>query len=348
VDHTNAEFAFIERSRRRVRGCERLTVPIGDDAACWEFPRPARCLVTTDMLLDGVHFRLGETPPQLVGRKALAVNLSDVAAMAGRPLAAFVSVAFPRNSDPDAAGVRATAALRDERLADGLYDGLLQLADEFGVVVAGGDTNAWDGPLVISVTLIGEATDRGPVTRGGARPGDWIFVTGELGGSMVSSQGFPEIPGNWGRHLTFPPRVNEALRLHEAVALRAMIDLSDGLASDLPHILDESGVGAVLRADAIPVSDAALDACAAAHPSGAAARSAADGRSPLQHALGDGEDFELCFTVSPADGARLLADPPIAPRLSHIGTITAERQCELVDADGNRTPLPRAGWEHRW
>jgi thiamine-monophosphate kinase len=322
VNGSQEEFAFIDRIRRRVRGSERLTVPIGDDAACWDFPQPARCLVTTDMLMDGVHFQLSETSPQLVGRKALAVNLSDVAAMVGRPLAAFVSVAF--------------SAKCDRRWTDGLYDGLVQLADEFGTVIAGGDTNAWNGPFVISVTVIGEATAKGPVTRGGAQPGDWIFVTGELGGSLA------------GRHFTFQPRVNEALQLHDAVDLHAMIDLSDGLASDLPHILDESGdpgrmrrrgtiqrgVGAILEAASIPVSEAA--------------RSIADGRSPLEHALTDGEDFELCFTVSPADGERLLADPPLALRLSHIGTITAEKNCELVDADGTRSPLPRAGWQHRW
>jgi thiamine-monophosphate kinase len=320
LNGSQEEFPFIERIRKRARGCDRLTVPIGDDAACWEFPQPARCLVTTDMLMDGVHFRLSETPPQLVGRKALAVNLSDIAAMAGRPLAAFVSIAFPKNSGA--------------QLPDGLYDGLLELADAYGTVVAGGDTNAWDGPFVISVTVIGEATAKGPVTRSGARSGDWIFVTGELGGSLVSSRGIQKIPGNWDRHLTFPPRVNEALQLHEAADLHAMIDLSDGLASDLPHILDESGVGATLHAERIPVSNAAL--------------STSDGRTPLEHALADGEDFELCFAVSPADGERLMIDAPIALKLSHIGTITAERNCELVAADGTRSPLARCGWEHRW
>ena len=327
MDDTNAEFAFIERIRRRVRGCERLTVPIGDDAACWEFPQPARCLITTDMLIDGVHFQLAETPPPLVGHKALAVNLSDMAAMAGRPLAAFVSVAFPQQLRHPV-----SSRHRVSELADGIYDGLLQLADEFGVVVAGGDTNAWNGPLVISVTLIGEATERGPVTRGGARPGDWILVTGELGGSLVSSQGFSEIPGNWGRHLTFPPRVDEALRLHETAELHAMIDLSDGLASDLPHILDESGVGAILRADTIPVSDAL--------------RSAPGGRSPLEHALGDGEDFELLFAVSPEDGRKLLDHPPVEVKLSHIGEIVESPTREMIDAGGHGRPIPSDGWKH--
>ena len=308
VNEEQTEFGFINRLRERIAASDRLSIPIGDDAACCEFPEPSRCLVTTDMLMDGVHFRLEETTPQLVGRKALAVNLSDIAAMAGQPLFAFVSVAFPRNATRE--------------LTDGITDGLLQLADEFGVLIAGGDTNAWDGPFVISVTIIGEATERGPVTRSGALPGDSVFVTGDLGGSLS------------GRHLTFRPRVDEALRLHEAVDLHSMIDLSDGLASDLHHILDESRVGVVVGSESIPVSEAA--------------RCATDGRSPLEHALCDGEDFELCFTVSPADGELLLQNSPIETRLSRIGTITSEGICELVDAQGNPKPLPRSGWQHRW
>lgn len=303
----NSEFAFIEWARARAAQDERLTVPIGDDTACWDFPEPARCLITTDMLLEGTHFTIPPATPCLVGRKALAVNLSDVAAMAGRPLAAFISIAFPRHGDG---------------LGEELYAGLQELAGEFGVVIAGGDTNAWDGPLAISLTLLGEATSRGPVTRGGAQPGDAILVTGELGGSLS------------GRHLEFAPRVREALRLHEAAPLHAMIDLSDGLASDLPHILDESRVGAELDADAIPVSESA--------------RMLNDGRAPLEHALSDGEDFELLFTVSPQDGDRLLDNPPLSIPLTRIGTIIAERKCELVDAAGNRSPLEPTGWQHRW
>src|SRR5262249_32645732 len=152
-------------------------------------------------------------------------------------------------------------------LAEELYRGLRQVADAFDTAIAGGDTNSWDGPLVISVTLLGEATGRGPVTRAGARPGDWLLVTGPLGGSIL------------GKHLDFPPRVREAQRPHAKAALHAMIDVSDGLAADVAHVCAESRCGAVLRADAIPVS--------------ADARRMADAGAPLEHALGDGEDFEL-------------------------------------------------------
>src|SRR5262249_57095591 len=132
----------------------------------------------------------------------------------------------------------------------------------------------------------GEATGSGPVPRGGARPGDWLLVTGPLGGSIL------------GKHLDFTPRVRAAIQLHAAAELHAMIDVSDGLAADVNHICEESRCGAVLRAEAIPVADAA--------------RAPTDGRSPLEHALGDGEDFELVFAVAPADGERLVREQPVA------------------------------------
>jgi thiamine-monophosphate kinase len=187
------------------------------------------------------------------------------------------------------------------------------------VALVGGDTNAWDGKLVISVTLLGEATARGPVTRSGARPGDWLFVTGPLGGSIL------------GHHLDFTPRVREALALHEAVELRAMLDISDGLAADLNHVCEESKCGAVLHADAIPISDAAREL----------ARTS--GKTPLQHALGDGEDFELLFAVSPEDGARLLRERPV-PGLAKVGECVESGL--WLEESGARTPLAPTGWVH--
>src|SRR5262249_2639448 len=204
-------------------------------------------LLTTDMLLEGSCFLLAEAGPRRVGRKAMAVNLSDMAAMAGRPRAAVGSVGLPRRGG--------------RTLGGGLYLGLRGVADGFGAGVVGGDTNSWDGPLVISVTLLGEATERGPVTRSGARPGDWLLATGPFGGSIL------------GHHLDFTPRVREALQLHAAAPLHALIDVSDGLAADVGHLIDESGCGAVLCAEAIPLT--------------AAARQMNDGRSPLEHGLGD-------------------------------------------------------------
>jgi thiamine-monophosphate kinase len=145
-------------------------------------------------------------------------------------------------------------------------------------------------------------------------------VTGDLGGSIL------------GKHMTFRPRVREAMALHKAASLHAMIDVSDGLAADLHHLLDESGLGATIRAADLPISDAALRLD--------------DLRSPLEHALADGEDFELLFTVSPEDGQRLCEQSPSDVRLSHIGEITAERGCTLIDADGRAVLLPPLGWVH--
>lgn len=300
------EFELIDWIRAHVAANPRLSIGIGDDAAALRIPAESECLVAADMLLEGVHFTIPPAGPEQIGRKALGVNLSDIAAMAGRPLAAFVSVALPRRCGNE--------------FARRLHTGLQELAEEFETAVAGGDTNVWDGPLVVNVAILGEAAGRGAVRRSGARVGDWIMVTGSLGGSLG------------GRHLSFTPRVKEALALHAAVSLHAMIDLSDGLASDLPHVLRESGVGAVLQAAAVPVADEVSHA--------------RDERTPLQHALGDGEDFELLFTVSPEEGRRLLQNPPTGIDLSHIGEIVAGEGCEIVDEDGNRGPLPPAGWQH--
>src|SRR5437764_15359046 len=201
------EFAFIDWLRRRTPADARVLIGPGDDTAAVRFTPGAPCLVTTDMLLDGSCFRLAEACPRRVGRKAMAVNLSDMAAMAGRPVAAVVSVGLPRQ------GGRA--------LAEELYLGLRDVADAFETAIVGGDTNSWDGPLVISATVLGEATGRGPVTRAGARPGDWLLVTGLLGGSIL------------GKHLDFTPRIREAQRLHAEADLHALIDVSDGLAADV-------------------------------------------------------------------------------------------------------------------
>ncbi len=299
------EFAYIDWLRQRTPADPRVVIGPGDDAAALRLSPDVPCLITTDMLMDGTCFLLAEAGPRQVGRKAMAVNLSDMAAMAGRPVAAVVSVALPQS------GGRA--------LAEELYQGLRDLADAYHTAIIGGDTNSWNGPLVISVTLFGEATPRGPVQRGGARPGDWLLVTGPLGGSIL------------GKHLTFRPRVAEALRLHELVDLHALIDISDGLTADLAHICTESHCGAVLGAEAVPIAPAA--------------HQMADGRTPLEHALSDGEDFELILAVAPADGERLLQSQPIeGVRLVHVGDCVA--QGLWLEENGVRRVLEPRGYVH--
>jgi thiamine-monophosphate kinase len=301
----HSEFAFIDWIRARTASHPAVKLGIGDDAALLRIPPPGECLVTVDMLMEGVDF-LPDADPGAVGRKALAVSLSDIAAMAGRPLAAVISVALPKR--------------RGRGFAEQIYAGIESLAGKFDVAIAGGDTNSWDSPLVLSTTVFGQPTGTGPVLRSGAQPGDWILVTGSLGGSLG------------GKHLSFDPRVHEALALHQAVTLHAMIDVSDGLAADLHHILDESKMGALVRSQDIPISNAVR----------------ARDKSALECALSDGEDFELLFTVSPDDGRRLLSNPPFELPITHIGEITADRTCILVDAAGNRSPLAAAGWVHEF
>jgi len=306
-----SEFRLIESFRDAIGSAPQVLTGIGDDTAVVRRP-VGDVLLAADMLLEGVHFDLETATPFQVGRKVLAVNLSDVAAMAGQPKYALISLALPRQ----------LSKMHDERFASQLFEGLHSLAKEFDTVIVGGDTNAWDGPVVINVAIVGEVSAGEAITRSGAKPGDWVFVTGSLGGSIT------------GHHLDFTPRVNEALALRDACQLTSMIDVSDGLIADLYHILEESGVGAILNADSIPISDATS--------------SATDDRTPLEHALGDGEDFELLFTVPPEDGQRLASSNPLVISLSHIGEIVDGDSCRLREESGTETEttLPRLGWSH--
>ncbi len=307
ADRLTAEFAYIDWIRKQTHTTAATIIGIGDDAAAIR-PQPGRdLLVTTDMILEAVHFDLTHTSPRLVGRKAMAVNLSDIAAMAGIPVAAVVSVGLPR-------GMSRTDA-------EQVYTGLRDLADPFNVALVGGDTNASPGGLVICVTLIGETTPLGPVPRCGAKAGDWIMATGSFGGSIL------------GKHLEFTPRVREALVLHERYGVHAMIDVSDGLAADLGHIAAESRCGATIEAAAVPISDAARSL-------------ATDSASPLEHALHDGEDFELLFTLSPDAARRLTADQPLSVPVSRIGEMVAEQGLWLIDPSGARRPLEPRGYDH--
>ncbi|MCB7129421.1 MAG: thiamine-monophosphate kinase, partial [Candidatus Brocadiales bacterium] len=192
---------------------------IGDDAAVVRVPK-GLCVLSTDTLLEGTHFNLKDASPRELGRKAIASSLSDVAAMGCRATFALVSIAFPRSTPMS--------------FARQLTRGLNSAAAKYGVTVAGGDTVSGKGPLFINVTVLGETDGLRPVLRSGARPGDVIMVTGELGGSIL------------GKHMRFDPRLEEAVYLNKNFRLHSMIDISDGLSLDLGHILEDSGVGAVL------------------------------------------------------------------------------------------------------
>lgn len=294
----SGELAFIEwlkKSLAQHPATRALPIGPGDDCALVD-----GYLIASDMLLDGVHFDLKTTSPELIGRKALAVNLSDLAAMAATPRSAVISLALPEGSD-------------DDKIARGIMQGIFDLATEFNVAIAGGDTNRWRGPLVINVAVTGSPHSQGSVCRAGAKPGDWICVTGQLGGSLS------------GHHLSFTPRVEVAQTLHSRYGLHAMIDLSDGLATDLRHILAASHVGAKLERQAIPLRDAA--------------------HGSIERGLSDGEDFELCFTVAAETGRRLIAEKAFAgqPSLTKIGEIT-DAANQLIWDDGS--PILWRGYEH--
>lgn len=267
----------------------------GDDCAVVESPRRGWVdLLKTDALVEGVHYA-SDTPPAKVGRKAVARVLSDFAAMAGTPRHLLVTVALP----PD----------RSVRWAESLYRGMDRCAAQFGCAIVGGETSSVPegAPAFISVAATGEARRSRLVTRAGGRPGDALFVTGRLGGSLG------------GRHLTFTPRLVEARWLAARHRVHAMMDLSDGLAKDLPRLAAASGCGFVLDREAVPRARGAT----------------------IEQALGDGEDYELLFAVAPQTTARLVdAWKTRFPRLklTRVGRLTARGAQGSGGLSG--------GWDH--
>ena len=302
------ESEFVDWLRGRIRDKPNVPLGIGDDAAVLDLSS-RRCVICTDMLMDDVDFVLSECPPRLVGRKALAVNLSDIAAMAACPVAAVVSVAANRDTPID--------------ILKEIYEGLIELADATDTAIIGGDTNSWEQPLAISVTVFGEPTAKGVLTRDEARPGDAIVVTGSFGGSIIK------------KHLDFTPRVEEALKLHAEYELHAGMDVSDGLSLDLHRMARASGCGAILDLSKIPISDAAQD-LSRHEPT----------MSPLEHALCDGEDFELILAVPAGEAARLIHEQPLNIPLTRIGEFVREEGLWQRDASDGRIPLPPQGYQH--
>jgi thiamine-monophosphate kinase len=312
------ELEFIRWLREHVPSDPRTPLGLSDDAAVISLGGKSDVVVTTDLLTDGVDFQLRSDDAIRIGRQALGVNLSDLAAMAAEPSAAVVSIALPRSAAELGGPLR---------LAIRLYEGLLPLAQEFDVALAGGDTNTYDGPLVIGVTALGTVTSRGALTRSGGRPGDWLLVTGALGGSIL------------GHLFDFTPRVREALALHERYDLHAGIDISDGLALDLSRLAEASRCGAVLTIDNLPISP---DAHRLAEREQVEDRNAA----ALQHALSDGQDFELLLAVPPESAQAILRDQPLECPITHVGQLIAKHGLWQEDAHGNRSPLEPMGWTH--
>ena len=303
------EFPFINWIRKQTGDSASLIVGPGDDACVIDVANDTSVSLTTDMLLEGTHFDLDEVTAEEVGWKSIGVSLSDVAAMGMVPRVCVAAVGLPES--------------RGREFAEGLHRGMKDLADRFAVPIAGGDVTSWrESRVVICVTALGSPGGSPPVLRSGAKPGDSIIVTGELGGSLL------------GRHVRFLPRVDEALVIAREFKAHAMIDISDGLSSDLGHVAEESGVGAVIDAEAIPVSQDAREA------------SKRDGHSPLEHALNDGEDFELLFTMTTADAERLVERRPFDTKLTIIGSIVEGDDLMIRGRDGSERPLETGGYEH--
>ncbi len=318
------EFGLIERIARRVSGKSGVRIGIGDDAAVFEPTAGLLSLVTADMLVEGIHFDLSLCDPVVLGRKALAVNLSDIAAMGGVPRHFLLSLAIPGHIAVE--------------FLDGLVEGMLQRGDQFGATLIGGDTSSAKAGLVISVTVIGEQSAGLIVPRSGARPGDLIFVTGTLGESAL---GLALLKGGAregtaiARHLDPVPRVREGMMLAGAGIPTAMTDISDGLLADLGHILDLSGVGARLQLERLPLSGEYRE------------KQALFAEDPYYFTLSGGEDYELLFTVPPGKAPLLRSiTEETGTTVTELGVITSRTGLVLLTSDGNEYRPARRGYDH--
>jgi len=286
-----------------------VLVPPGDDMAVLRLGG-AEVLVAVDQVIDGVHFDLNTTPVENAGRKAVCRNLSDVAAMAAMPVGMVCCVALPRSMD--------------QGLAKRLLEAVRATGERYGCPLVGGDTGMHDGPLTVSVTVLAEPAGIAPVTRQGAKPGDLLYVTGDLGGTQFELDGFT-------KHLDFEPRIRAARILAGDPATRptAMIDLSDGLARDVLHLTKHVRIA---------VEDLPVDA--AAH---VAAK--ASGQPAYRHALGDGEDHELLFAIKPGQREAVEGLRDQLHGLAQIGVVT-ESGGLVVTRAGEPIDLAGLGWEH--
>jgi thiamine-monophosphate kinase len=328
------EFDLIARLTKSLPTNENVVAGAGDDCAVLDLGLPGKLILfKTDAVVEGFHFTR-ETPPEKIGRKALARCLSDFAAMAGTPVAALVTIALPAAPKRSEGGPENF----EPEFVGKIYDGLNALAKNFGVAIVGGETTTNPGGILISIALMGTVARGKQILRSGAKTGDAIFVTGELGGSLAE------------KHLEFEPRIAEANWLAENFPIHSMIDLSDGLAGDLRHILNASKVGAELLKSAIPVSREAKKASRSRACESAENPPIHIGgyKPPLLAALTDGEDFELLFTVASKDAVRLLDAwknqfPKL--KLSCIGKIVSGDGILIRDKSGSHK-LTAHGYAH--
>jgi thiamine-monophosphate kinase len=314
----DAEKLLIAGIRRRsVSGRRAIATGIGDDCAILRIPPGHQALVTTDFSLEGVHFRREWHSAAVVGHRCLTRGLSDIAAMGGSPIAAFLSLALPQNLA--------------QSWVDQFLKGFLKLADRFQLTLAGGDTAQSPGGILADIIVVGSVPKGKAIRRSGTRAGDRVYVTGALGGAAAALKllfsGRKLRPADFPQHFHPMPRLEVGRFLREKGLASAMIDLSDGLSTDLGHIGDESRVGAKIQVSAVPRARIGKPA----HP------------VELEFALNGGDDYELLFTAHP--GKRVpsrIAGVPI----TQIGEITEDKRVLLVNQNGVVSKLPAQGWEH--
>jgi len=325
------EFGFIKKISR---GCliraDSIVKAIGDDAAAFVTASDELTLVTTDLLVERVHFMMHGISGFALGHKSLAVNLSDIAAMGGTAREAFVSIAIPKNCPID--------------YLEDFYDGMKSLASEFDVNILGGDTTGSKADLVINIAVVGSVPEDEMLCRDKARPGDVVFSTGFLGDSraglylilneiVAGTKGLEELKST---HLMPKPFLREGRFLARRPGLHAAIDVSDGLSSDIGHIAKESSVGVRLYSDKIPLSPGLIEFCE---------RFDLD---PVEYALAGGEDYTLLCTISPDRMDSVARDyletfkEPLYP----IGEIIQDKRMEIIGLDNKVRSLSPRGWDH--
>ncbi|MGR3219320.1 MAG: thiamine-phosphate kinase [Candidatus Anammoxibacter sp.] len=303
-----SELDFITWIKKQSKCKKPVLVGIGDDSAVIDVCNIKSFVISTDTLLDGTHFEQKKCTPKQIGRKAITSSISDIAAMGCKPVYVLISISFPSSSSKD--------------YCKQIYNGFLDITNKYDVQIIGGDIVSGDCPLNINVTIIGTAVELKPVLRSGAKPGDIIMVTGELGGSIL------------GKHLRFAPRVDEGIMLNKEFHVNSMIDISDGLLIDLHHIIKESNVGAVIDEQCIPVSKAAIKL------------SKTTKKSPISHAMTDGEDYELLFTVSKTNAVKIARSKMFDIHLSKIGCIQNRKGLFVKGINGGKSLVSPKGYEH--
>ena len=323
------EFGLISRLTSGAKQGSGVVTGIGDDAAVTALTPGMQLLTSTDMLLEDVHFRRRWHDPYRLGRKSLAVNISDIAAMGGIPRWALLSLAIPADVSLD--------------FLDLFTAGFLSLAEEQGVSLVGGDTCASRSGLVISVTIMGEQFPKQILRRSGARPGDEIWVTGTLGDAAAGLKLLERQPPLYGdeekvlvaRLLDPAPRTAAGRALATSGLVTAMIDVSDGVLSDFGHIAELSKVGGTIQLGRIPLSNAFL----------ADSRSSLSALQPL--ALSGGEDYELCFTAPPDHREKIdYLMKKCGVQVTPVGIVTNSKEVVVVNPDGSRYDVPNCGFNH--